>query len=383
MKLLLIIILCIITQSIFAQKQDAKNILKKSMLKCAKIQNGCYKFQSFMISYSKDTTEKEATVTFEKKDAEISALKLESKNSINFASDKLGSFQLFFGDSSYIFADTNVWKGNSDDLFLAYMQPKKVFFSKDILTDTSYKISYESEKIINAQKCHYIKFSIPDIVVSGQTFSSIHFYYGIDKISLLPIQYETAITFMGNVQYTRLLVTKSDFNQKKYSKELADFQPQPYFKEKNNIPFTQVRALEIGDTLPDFAFQNLPNYNINFANLQQDYILLDFWYTGCFPCILALPFVDSLAKTYENKNLFVLGVNPYDTSASKMSEFKKKKNINYSNILIDIKTADAMRIVGYPTLAIIDRKTRKVLYVQRGYSEEMKQPLIDFIEKMW
>ena len=102
---------------------------------------------------------------------------------------------------------------------------------------------------------------------------------------------------------------------------------------------------------------------------------------GCFPCILASTFIDTLDKKYTDKNLFVLGVNTQDTSATKISEFKKKKNITYPNILIDKQTAELINIHAYPTMLVIERKTRKVVYVQRGYSEEMKIPFMEFIDK--
>ncbi len=383
MKLLLFIIFICFCQ--FAQAQEkcekAVSILKKSIQKRKKITNGYYEFTYSQKWHSgKDTISNKGSISFYKKAANLEGIKYTDKSNIKVCNQQ-GYFNLSLADSSYIFVDTSNWYGQSEALFLDYIKPEKSILQKGILKDTSYKISYVGKEIIDNKSCHRIEFKVADMEQMGQVFTNIKFYYLIDAKSYLPLQYETTITYTEKEQYTKLALSKTCFNQKNIPKDIEDFQPQLYFKEKNNIPFTQVRALEIGDTLPDFTFQNLPNYNINFADLKQDYILLDFWYIGCFPCVLALPFVDSLAKTYENKNLFVLGVNPYDTSASKMSEFKKKKNINYSNILIDIKTADAMRIVGYPTLAIIERKTRKVLYVQRGYSEEMKSLLIDFIEK--
>src|SRR5690606_26165661 len=42
------------------------------------------------------------------------------------------------------------------------------------------------------------------------------------------------------------------------------------------------------------------------------YILLDFWYASCRPCLQALPKLNSLAEQYAENGLVVLGINCFD-----------------------------------------------------------------------
>ena len=72
-----------------------------------------------------------------------------------------------------------------------------------------------------------------------------------------------------------------------------------------------VKALTIGDMVPDIAFNNVTNYKNTTAKLSDfegKLIILDFWSSWCGSCIALFPHMDSLQKEF-GKNLQIILVN--------------------------------------------------------------------------
>ena len=72
-----------------------------------------------------------------------------------------------------------------------------------------------------------------------------------------------------------------------------------------------VKALTIGDTVPDIVFNNVTNYKNTTAKLSDfkgKLIILDFWSTWCGSCIALFPHMDSLQREF-GKNLQIILVN--------------------------------------------------------------------------
>lgn len=380
MKSYILILLLYSFSSAQAQKLSLETILKNTEKSLAKIKNGYYEFEKKIHWLDGDITIDRGIFVFDRK-LQAKKLVFENKDQKTILSynPKQGfhglTEQRTLGSSAETYRKDTVWYEPVAQL--KYYTENTEFTSPLALKSKIFIVKQLPDTIFNQEPCYQIQYNFIDTKEAQNKFHKIL----ITQNNFLPVQLETYLSdsVFQETQYTRFSILKKGFNHKKYTKEVTNI----IIRETSDMAIKRQPKpeIQIGDTLPDFMFQNLPNYDINFANLTQDYILLDFWYISCAPCVLAAPFVDSLAIQYENKNLFVLGVNPYDTSEVKINEFKKKKNINYPNILIDIKTADLMSIIAYPTAIIIERKTRKVVYIQKGYGEEMKQPLIDFIEK--
>src|SRR5690606_28167319 len=75
-----------------------------------------------------------------------------------------------------------------------------------------------------------------------------------------------------------------------------------------DIPNSNYRRLNIGDTVPDISF-TVCNFNMPTAKLSDfagRLVILDFWATWCGSCIKMFPKVDSLQKKFINKVVFIL-----------------------------------------------------------------------------
>lgn len=92
-----------------------------------------------------------------------------------------------------------------------------------------------------------------------------------------------------------------------------------------------IKALSIGDTVPDITITNLINYKTTSAKLSDfkgRLILLDFWAVWCSGCIQGLPRLDSLQREFQDQ-LQVMMIN--DQGERSSIENEKKVKAFFSN----------------------------------------------------
>ena len=73
-----------------------------------------------------------------------------------------------------------------------------------------------------------------------------------------------------------------------------------------------VKALTVGDRVPDIVFLHITNYKATTARLsdfKEKLVILDFWASWCTTCVKGFPHSDSLQKRFEDDLQIVL-VNP-------------------------------------------------------------------------
>lgn len=72
--------------------------------------------------------------------------------------------------------------------------------------------------------------------------------------------------------------------------------------------------VEIGKEMADAEFFDLEGKKHHLAELKGKYILIDFWSSGCTPCIMAIPEMEELATTYKEKlNIVSICIDNKDT----------------------------------------------------------------------
>lgn len=85
------------------------------------------------------------------------------------------------------------------------------------------------------------------------------------------------------------------------------------------LAYPQHTALRIGDKVPDIVLRKLYNHSadsLSFSDLRGKLVILDFWSTGCVPCLKAFPKVDSLQKEYAaDLQLLAVAMHDYDHTA--------------------------------------------------------------------
>lgn len=99
-------------------------------------------------------------------------------------------------------------------------------------------------------------------------------------------------------------------------------------------------------------------------------VLIDFWSTGCGPCVASLPGVQAAADQFKAKGAVVIGLHDSGATPGKLREFAKQHKLTFP-LAIDApdeqkltggKTFRAYGVRGIPSVAVIDRKG-KVAYL--------------------
>lgn len=107
---------------------------------------------------------------------------------------------------------------------------------------------------------------------------------------------------------------------------------------------------------------------------EEGLVFLDFWYSGCFPCMKAAPIVDKFYHSYGDRMLF-LSINEVDKDKDKILRFQKKMGLS-CQVLLNHGEYLARKISGanaYPVFAILDLKNGDCLWSFSGYNDNLEE----------
>ena len=114
-----------------------------------------------------------------------------------------------------------------------------------------------------------------------------------------------------------------------------------------------VKALSIGDTVPDIVFSHVINYKHPTARLSDfkgKLVILDFWASWCTTCLKGFPHSDSLQKQFNNR-LQILLVNP-EVSRDSLKEVSRVlaqlQKVTGSKLRIPIVVYDTTAYAYFP-----------------------------------
>ena len=102
-----------------------------------------------------------------------------------------------------------------------------------------------------------------------------------------------------------------------------------------------VKALSIGDTVPDITITNVYNYpssTIQLQDLKGKLVILDFWATWCGSCIQTFPEMHDLKKEFGDKLQIVMVNSYYPDSSEKVKSFINKRK-ERTGLLFDLTYA--------------------------------------------
>jgi thiol-disulfide isomerase/thioredoxin len=83
-------------------------------------------------------------------------------------------------------------------------------------------------------------------------------------------------------------------------------------------------------------------------------VVLDFWYSGCVPCIKAMPEIEEIAEQFRGKPVVVLGMNT-DMDEKDARSVVDKLKLNYPTLKAQ-GLIEKYNVQGFPTLVIVDQK---------------------------
>ena len=138
-------------------------------------------------------------------------------------------------------------------------------------------------------------------------------------------------------------------------------------------------GVSVENHAPDFYVKDINNEYISLNNIQSKYILLDFWFTACFPCRRELITIKELYNQYKKEDLAIIGI-AREKNVNAFKKFIEEENLNWYQIMDSTETIiSKYKVHSYPTTYIIDSK-RKILFRNlRG--EELSAKIKELIDK--
>jgi len=128
-------------------------------------------------------------------------------------------------------------------------------------------------------------------------------------------------------------------------------------------------AVVVGATIPDFELQDLQGKKSKFSDLGAKgtkVIMINFWATWCEACVVEMPSIVELRRSFKDRGFEVLAVNVDENPTAVVPKAARELGIDFP-VYIDPETklAALFDVHAIPLTVIID-KTGKVLFVESG-----------------
>ncbi len=387
--------------SLGTEAQDAKEILRKMLVKCHSVQNGYYEMtcrNKFMSG--NDTSSNSYKCHFKK--LENDSLYSAAFHYQQFSDGKYIGDVMYTGDEFVTFSS----KDSSATLMSNIMWVSKIKAYKhnykfyELLTnnksfliyhdsdfiDGKNKVRYVGEENINGAYCYRIRlneFPNNDSAEAMKTLR-IEYEYWIEKDNFLPIQYSIAFDMVMNndtmYQYEKIVLDKYEINNLSDDSLLKLSSIPSYYKLKDFVPYESPKLLPKDTIAPRWELPSLTDEKVNLEDFKGQLVLIDFFYKSCYPCMQALPGLQALHLKYKDKGLKIIGIDPYDKKEDGLAAFLAKRGVTYTILLEGKDAAKNYRVSGYPTMYLIDRKGN-IIFTQVGYGKGVDEVLEEVIKK--
>lgn len=108
-----------------------------------------------------------------------------------------------------------------------------------------------------------------------------------------------------------------------------------------------------GKEMPELSLKTVTGEKIETKDLKGKVIVINLWFTTCYPCILELPALNRLVEEYKDKDVVFLGIST-DTKAMLDADFFPKYKFDFKIIADGKDVVKKIGNTGFPTFYIID-----------------------------
>lgn len=157
-------------------------------------------------------------------------------------------------------------------------------------------------------------------------------------------------------------------------KAIMDFH---YDKSGKNNESDIPRYLHVGDTLSTFSVTDTNGEVWNNARTKGAPLILNFWYTGCGPCIAEMPELSKWVLRYPDAHFLAV---TWDTP-DEIKNIVERHHFRFTQIASDNSLRRLFKVNQTPTTVIIDGQG-VIRNITEGTSEEKREAMTDKIDKI-
>jgi thiol-disulfide isomerase/thioredoxin len=260
-----------------------------------------------------------------------------------------------------------------------------IVYHDSLFTDKNFVFKFIGEEMVNDNTCYHIQ--VNDIRKDDSEDMKtirIEYHYWINKADSIPLQYSIEMdNVMSNDtmhQYEKNVLKKYELNNLQDKNIVTLNSIPPYYKITDYAPAQSTSLLPEKTVAPIWELQSLDGEKINLNNLKGQLVLMDFFYKSCYPCMLAIPGLQSLHEKYRNKGLKIIGIDIHDTKESGIAGFLSKRGVTYPVVLGGKDASEQYHISALPTIYLIDKKG-KIIFSRTGYEKGFEETLEQIIRK--
>ena len=154
-----------------------------------------------------------------------------------------------------------------------------------------------------------------------------------------------------------------------------------YYLKNIKDKILALKTVKRGAPIPAFMATDMNGKPVNPDNFKGRYVVLDFWFTGCPPCIKGLPKMKEYAAKYKDR-LDLISISCKDTD-SVWRNYITSNQLTWIHILDTPgpnNLATLFNIEAYPTKLIIDTKG-KLVKICTGETEEFYNTIDELLKK--
>ena len=170
-----------------------------------------------------------------------------------------------------------------------------------------------------------------------------------------------------NIEFSDTILNPQHYLNKEYKIKLRDVQSD----EESNVVSHFVSEEQL-ESLLDAQLIDAKGGTVRLREVEGQFILLDFWYASCVPCLKALPRINELSRKFENKGLLTFGVNCVDFEDRKDVTSKLETNdFNFPFLYGRRSLLAKLGINAFPTYILLDR-SKRLIYFNVGNTDELE-----------
>jgi peroxiredoxin len=113
---------------------------------------------------------------------------------------------------------------------------------------------------------------------------------------------------------------------------------------------------EVGDSLPDFTFQDASGQLFSLSDFTGKVVMLNFWRISCHWCAVEMPYIQQVYNEWPDENVAILTINVGD-SADEVADFFQENGISLP-VLLDTQAELAIKylVSSFPLSFFIDKE---------------------------
>jgi len=169
-----------------------------------------------------------------------------------------------------------------------------------------------------------------------------------------------------------------DFNVYDYIP--SDYEIRKYETKERKDPVPEL----VGKKAPDWTLNDMHEHPVALSGLKSKVVLINFTGIGCGPCIVAIPFLNTLKESYPANDLEVVSIETWNGKPLSLQNYAKKHKINYTFLCGDdpvCKHYQTGRAAPYFFILDKDRVIRHVFfgYTKNQTDEEIQKAIKELL----